>query len=346
MNYSIDISKLNKRDIYFLSNNAFEKMHGKGWGYSYVYSFTELRDIYLVLKYNKFTTFEDFTNKYVKGYVPFEKTEWNSRRVMEVINALKNFGLIDKAGNIMVSPIFGNTPIGTQLCDSDKNVLIDIFFNYFRFKEFLMLYYNPQFFCENESIRGEVNISSESLIKKSNALLSFSSKGVRTDSFILLDDNVQNIYQIPDEFNGQKNSALKRFWDVFIVWGERLGVLEKFNLKMFSHILKSEKLISCSYVISNAIPYDSLIEIIKKKYPSSRSIRVDDLIFYLCIKYRMSVEMSKQFIISQYYEFNDLISLVRTSEIFIKETEFTDNEKVFLPKFKGSYISHIVIRKQ
>lgn len=53
---------------------------------------------------------------------------------------------------------------------------------------------------------------------------------------------------------------------------------------------------------------------------------------------------AKEFIINEYKANTEQISLVRTSEVFIKEREFSKKEKVFYPKYKDSYISHIILR--
>jgi DNA-binding CsgD family transcriptional regulator len=87
-----------------------------------------------------------------------------------------------------------------------------------------------------------------------------------------------------------------------------------------------------------------LLQYVKETYPDKRSIDLSQLAFRLCVDYRVSCNNAKEFIINEYKAKTDSISLVRTSEIFIKEKEFSKKEKVFYPKYKDSYISHIILR--
>ena len=55
-------------------------------------------------------------------------------------------------------------------------------------------------------------------------------KGVLCGYFYLFEDN-PIIYTIPKQNkDGDKNGSVRRFWDVFMSWGENLGFIEKFNM--------------------------------------------------------------------------------------------------------------------
>ena len=68
---------------------------GKGWSFSYVYHLVELRNIYLALRNAGPIKFEDFAKYCSTIKLPFVKTKWKKRRILEQINALVNFELIE-----------------------------------------------------------------------------------------------------------------------------------------------------------------------------------------------------------------------------------------------------------
>lgn len=339
--YNITNSK--RINIPFITNEKAIQKFDKGWGYSYVYSFTELRDIFLTVKIHGVETTKDFLKKHVKDKIPFSKSRWTHRRVIEVLNALINFGLIDKDYRVINFNMFFESEIGDSLTQSDKDIFKKIFFNYFRFKELLLLYKDPEllFSADKEvDIINEYNITNDSKI-----LFHFLGKDNYVNSFFLkLEDNPV-IYTIP-EFNnaGDKNGGVRRFWDVFISWGENLEVLEKFNMTSVGYKLSNKKTFVCSYILSNKDITIPLIQFVKEIFPNKRSIDLSQLVFHLCTHFRVSVKYAKEFIINEYKKNSDVISLVRTSEIFIKEKEFSSKEKVFYPQYKDSFISHIILR--
>jgi hypothetical protein len=108
--------------------------------------------------------------------------------------------------------------------------------------------------------------------------------------------------------------------------------------------LSNNKSFVCSYVLSKDGITTSLLQFLKINYPNMRSIDLSQLTFQLCTNYRVSCNDAKEFIINEYKANTEQISLVRTSEVFIKEREFSQKEKVFYPKYKDSYISHIILR--
>lgn len=338
-----DIKNSERINIPFMSNNDAVLKFDKGWGYSYVYSFTELRDMFLAVKRHGVYSTTDFLKKHVENKIPFSKSKWTHRRVIEVLNALINFGLIDKEYKVINFNVFIESEIGGPLTQSDKEIFKDVFFNYFRFKELLLLYKNPQLLF---SVEKEVdNINKYNIINDSKILFHFLGKDNYVNSFFLkLEDNPL-IYVIP-EFNnvGDKNSGVRRFWDVFISWGENLGILEKFNMTSVGCKLSNKRTFVCSYILSDKGITQPLLQFIKEFFPNKRSIDLSQLVFQLCTHFRVSVKYAKEYIINEYKRNSDIISLVRTSEIFIKEKEFSAKEKVFYPQYKDSFISHIILR--
>lgn len=338
-----DISKSKRIDIPFMTNKEAFEEYEKGWGYSFVYSLTEIRDVFLMVRQHGVKSIPDFLEKHVIDRIPYSKTKWKERRVLEILNALVNFGLIDKEYHILKPDYFVDSSAGTPLTQSEKNIFKEIYLNYFRFKELFLLYMNPELLFSNE--KGIQNVMEYNLIHDSNILYSFMEQGNYVDSFFTqLEDN-PTIYTIP-EYNqdGDKNGGVKRFWDVFMSWGENLGFLEKFNMASVGCKLSNNKSFVCSYVLSEKGITTSLPQYLEEVYPNKRSIDLSQLVFKLCTDYRVSCDDAKEFIVNEYKANTEQISLVRTSEIFIKEREFSKKEKVFYPKYRDSYISHIILR--
>ena len=112
-------------------------LNDKGWSYSYVYSMRELKDVYILLKTIKDKSLINITEKCIDIIIP-EKREWTSRKVLEQLNALKNFKLIDNYYNVM-SDAFLESKIGAPLTLKEKIVFKQIYFGYFRFNIFILV---------------------------------------------------------------------------------------------------------------------------------------------------------------------------------------------------------------
>lgn len=341
-NTIIDISNSKIENIDFLSNDEVKLQFNKGWSYSFMYSLIELRDIFIVIKKNKLNKgIPFFTLNYVVNKVPFIKSEWDSRRVLEAVNALKNFGLLNSYSEIIKHGLFENSQIGDPLSDEDKQIFTNIYFEYFRFKEIASLFVNPSM-CDEERLL----LSAADIIQKSTPLFSFISKKGYVDSFFNRIIDNPDLYIIP-EFNksGDNNSGLKRFWDVFISWGQQLGIIERFNMKNIGYKLSNDKTFGCNYFVSNINKSISINEFINNRHCDESSIDIANLVLELCLKYRMRIEDAKEMVLLFYSSNQNTVSLVRTSEIFIKERDFAKYDKVLYPKYNDSFVSHLIIRK-
>lgn len=116
----------------------------KGWTLSFVYSLIELRDVYIVIKKNGHNgvTYKDFSNKYLRGKIPYYKKEWDEkgRRYLEIRNALVNFGLLNAKTLECIGDYFNvDTLPGSPLTLHDEIIFKQIYFRYFRFKEMTSL---------------------------------------------------------------------------------------------------------------------------------------------------------------------------------------------------------------
>ena len=223
MNTKIDLTHSKFIEIPLFSEDEAKTLSqmNKGWSYSYVYSFVEIRDVFVALKRFNKTAFElsEFFS-YCQGInLPFAKTKWNKRRLLEHLNALKNFGLIDPNCKIVKDEFI--TEIGASLAEQDKVLFRKIYFSYFRFKERISWFINP---VPENKIDFVESMTEAGFVKKSLPLFVFSNKSRFTDSYIYnLDDNT-TVYYIDSD---KKNEDLMRFWDVFVKWGLELGILKK-----------------------------------------------------------------------------------------------------------------------
>lgn len=337
MTNTINISNSEFRELPFLDNDGYKETFQKGWSLPSVYNFAEIKDVYLALEQWDNDNFElnNFFSYCKSINLPYSKTRWEKRRILEHINALKIFSLLDSNEKI-IEPVFSNSSIGSPASKEDMKVFRSIFFHYFRFKEIFSWFLgHPQ----NENNLDLIsNIAEQEVIEESIPLYSFSDKSRFTDSFFYeLKDNT-TVYNID-----KSNEDMMRFWDVFIKWGTTLRIIEKFSLRNLQIRTTSNKQIACSYVISDQETDINLIEFIKQHY-SGNYIYIPELVFKLAITFRQSISMIQNLIIEQYKINKEYLSFERTSEIFIKKQDIRDGEKILFPKYKDAYISHLIVR--
>lgn len=335
----VDLSKSEKIKLPYLPNTEFKDVFdGKGWSFSYVYHFSELKDVYLAIRDKGYTSKKDFTKYCLKVLrLPYISTPWDDegRRILEQVNALRNFGLIDSNYKIVDQYIFHNSKIGDKITADDKVVFKNIFFSYYRFKEMMSWFVDPISRNRSEIIAG---IDEALLKKESKTAYTFSKQDRFIDSFIFeLKDNTP-IFFISKE-NDESNGGILRFWDVFVKWGQELDLIEKFNLKNMDYQLSEGfKSLSCIYFKKEIENSFDLINFLKTNY-KSKYISIPKLIFRIAKDYRYPIENIKNLVITTSKLHSDQLSLQRTSEIFIRDTEIN-----FIPMVDNSYVSHILLQ--
>ena len=128
----IDLNKSENIKLPYIPNSEFKDIsNGKGWSFSYVYNFSELKDIYLAIKRIGYDNKNEFTKKCIaKLKIPYVSTPWDTdgRRILEQVNALKNFGLIDSNYKIIDLTIFDKSEIGEEITETDKVIFKNIYF--------------------------------------------------------------------------------------------------------------------------------------------------------------------------------------------------------------------------
>ena len=343
MSKKVDITKAQTEYLNLISDKeALEIIH-KGWSLSFVYSFREIRDVFLAFcKYGqKDISVAGFSNRYVKDKIPFEKKPWDEkgRRVLEIKNALINFGLMEKGSLLCKPDVFENVEPGTPVSEADLLVFREIFFNYFRFKEFSSLLLSPVMDKQEK-----LSLTEQRIIGGSSVLYYYATEGGRVDSFFYTLNHPEVIYQIPkSEEDGSVKGGFVRFWDVFLSWATQLGLIERLNMKTQDYILSSGNSFRACYFVNPFCKID-IHGLLCANYKRQQLIDVSQLIMELCLRYRCSINTAQQTVIDYYQSNTEKVSLIRTSEIFIKERELNKNDRILYPNYKGSFISHIKIR--
>lgn len=339
MSKKVDLTRSKFVEIPSLDDGEAKSLSqlSKGWSFSYVYNFSEIRDVFVALKKFRNTNFElnEFFMYCESIQLPFVRTKWNKRRLLEHLNALKNFGLVDS--KYMPLEVGFTSEIGSNLVDGDLVIFRKIYFNYFRFKEIISWFIDP---TPSDRIKFIEGICEAMFLHESVPLFVFSNNSRFTDSFIYSLENGTTVYYI----DSNSDEDLMRFWDVFVKWGLELGVLEKFNLKNLDVRTLNDKSIACVYAINDSFNGLDLLEYLNVNHDASY-VYLPDLVLELMTKFRQRVETIHQLIIDQYKIHKDFFSFERTSEIFVKRQEIKNGDRIFFPKYNDSYVSHLIVRR-
>lgn len=302
------------------------------WSYVNIYSLKDLKDIYLI------TMLVD--NKNLKNIVAKVnqlleiKEKWEDRKVLEYLNALVKFELLDSDYKSQGS-FFNGSSINNELTDEDVKVLRNIFLNYFRFKEISSWFINP-----SENFHKTFNNLNESdYINKSKPLYFYSESTRFIDTFLVDINKIENKYII-------ESDSLMRFWDVYLKWGKTLELIEKTNLSKIEIPIIQNKDVSMAYFIKPFEPFDLMLFI--KEHFTSRNIWIPDLVFKIAQKYRYSINEIKSYIVSK-MTLDEKLTYERTSEIFLIKGKTTarniESATYMFPKLDDSYISNLILRK-
>ena len=337
---NIDDSQVER--LPYLSNDEIKNLQdGKGWGFSNATSLSLLRDVYLLIRDNEFSSINSLL-KEVNSSLSLKK-EISERGILEPINVLRNSGYIQKGKLAPQKIVFSNSTINTILSDDDKDELKNIFFQILRFKEVMLWFVSLS----------EVNLSNinEEIVRKNSKIIySFSWQSRFTDSIIYELKEKTTVFSLEAINDPKLSSAMFRFWDAFTSWGRSLGLLEKVNMKYFDYHVTCKsfskekvRVINCVYFKNqDSINFD-LIDYIKEKF-KSKVIYIPDLVFDLVITYRFGINEINEFIIDEYLKNKSICFLERTSEIFITRKKILEMESIPFPIYQDSYISHFILR--
>lgn len=347
MSNVIDLTSSLRTQLPYISHEQAQAFLNKGWTLSSTYYFSELRDVYLALTLTEFQNISAFTNFCSSIRLPYVRSPWQQRRILEHLNALINFSLITPDYRI-AKKVFQNSRIGDAVTEADKIVFREIYFEYFRFKEVFSWFVNLN--PANRLALVE-QLQKIDIIDRSRPLYALSREARFYDTFFYdLKDNA-DIYYLAHEgadsapAKAAGNADLMRFWDLFLKWGTELGVIERFSLRDVGIQTSSHKNILCCYVLKNHPREFNLLEFISVRWGNIRYLYLPLVVFEIARTYRVSVEESQDMIVAEYRSHKRHLSFERTSEIFIREAEINDRDKILFPKYNDSYISHLVVRK-
>lgn len=332
----IDLSKSKQHTLPFFNEEQAKQNSSmeKGWSYSNVYHFTELKNVFIALKNIPYQGKDDFSKKAIDSGLPFVKTPWDSRRILEQLNGLINFKLINKK-YIIEKNYFFEEKYTRDLNKNDIDLFTKIYHEYFRFCEIHSWLLSP---IQDDHAAFLNQVTADNLSQNSRPIFPFLFENRFIDAFIFsLNDNT-DIFRIPNDKNNN-NGGLMRFWDVYVKWGQELKLLEKFNLKNLDYELSNNlKSFSCVYYVNSEKPNLNLLDFIKSEYVG-KQIYIPKLILKIALKHRYRINDIKKMIIEQALADSNSFSLQRTSEIFIRNTEIN-----LVPQFRDSYISHLLLQ--
>lgn len=316
----IDISNA----VYVPHHPQEEDSDGKKWSYSNVYFLEDLKSIYLLLcdnKRNVKTINELLLECKYQSISSFSGKQWTSRNLLEIINALRNFGLISMTG---FTPIDYNLFDASDVCllSSDIEVFKSVYINYFRFREFHSFFLNTK-----------LDVSLSNLENNSHPIYAFSKLERFTDCFITEDlDSPRYVTQIMTN-----DSEVMRFWDVYVKWGETLGLLAKYPLKTWSiHCVPNVRALNIVYFIKTMPSDFSIFDFLKNELPSTY-IYIPDIIEVLIKKFRFSLKAILNRLIDECTSKYDEYRPQSTSAIFISK-----KEEFLFPKINNTYFTHLL----
>lgn len=287
---------------------------GKGWSYSFVYYLRNLKDIYLLLHESgggiNMRGLLTLCNSY-KVQTESGK-EWNERYLLEFVNALKNFNLLDSNNNTLKGKLF-NSEISDPLSIQDKSIFLDIYSSYFRFQEFHNLF-------------GKL-----SDVEHSKVIYAYMDDCRFYNRFVCADEN--KLFYIEDN-----HQEIMRFWDVYTKWGTTLQVLNKCPLSVLDIYSENEELKN-AYLFNLSIPVPddfSILDYLNDEL-GVKYAYIPELERELILKFRFSINSIKDKLVLETYKRSNEYRLQRTSEILVD-----NNTKALLPYNENVYMSHII----
>jgi hypothetical protein len=286
---------------------------GKGWSYSYVYYLRNLKDIYLLLYRYGGISIPKLLKICKTDNVQTENgKEWNERYLLEFVNALKNFDLIDTNNNPTSDSLF-ESRINEPLTPRDKSVFVKIYANYFRFREFHNLF-------------GGFSNRENSMI-----IYAYMDNCRFYNRFVCADKNA--VFYIEND-----HQDMMRFWDVYTKWGTTLYVLNKGSLASFDISTLNEELKN-AYLLNLSIPVPENFSILDyvSNVLNSKYIYIPELERDLIFRYKYSIDSIKEKLVIETNQRSNEYRLQRTSEMLVD-----GNTKVLLPYVENVYMSHII----
>ena len=298
-----------------LSEYRWEKFHSaperaeKGWSYSSVYYFRDIKDIYLIIYENPVISSVPAIYDYCvrRGVLSENNRGWSLRRILEIINALRNFGfLCENSLAPKCGRVFGSG-VNESLNTCDYAVFREVFFNYFRFKEFLDLYGQPD-------------------SHYNNTVFYYMENSRFVNRFILGDTSMAF-------YIDESHSDIMRFWDVFLKWGLTLEVLDKISgIEVQGDFFRSVSASFCIRPISSSFSVLDTIESLQL----GNYIYIPDALRSIALFTHFSIQSLVHRIVQE-CENSTKYRMQSTSAIFIPP-----KEQSLFPVVDNTYMSHLL----
>ena len=300
-----------------------EPTEGKRWSYSFVYFLEDLRNIYRLYDENDIDSIPTLLKICEeKGVKSWSGKEWNLRNLLEQVNALKNFKLLETDGSKVLKPgLFSATTSETNLSDAELVVFKEIYLSYFRFVEFHKL-----------MVRDSADITEDTMLRHSVPIMYYMQENRFTNRYILSLEPELDIAAIPEE-----HADMMRFWDVYVKWGTSLNLVRKYPLKPFGITTSPNvKGLGIAYFYQRMPEAFSIFDYMNEEMEGSY-LYIPDIVYSVMTKLRYSVEDIIAKIAEESIIRSNVYRAQSTSAIFINE-----RESFLFPKIGNTYITHLL----
>lgn len=284
----------------------------KRWSYSFIYYLRDLKSIYNIIYKEKrpIKTAELLTICQKLNVESESGKKWTARNLLEIVNALKNYGLLERSTNMAkAGAVFSTDSI--DLTEKDRNVLRHIYLSYFRFTDFHKMFRS--------------NGNNTTVIYAFKDGKRFFNRFARTDN--------NEIYCVEDS-----HQDIMRFWDVYTKWGETLGKLNKCLASAFN-IETTNPLYEIVYVCNLTRPmprnFSVCNYILEKMY--GPSYYIPEVEWNLIRDFGFSIESIKEKILQECSSNNFSFRLQKASLLTVN----TEELKLF-PISGNTYMSHVL----
>ena len=300
-----------------------EPIEGKRWSYSFVYFLEDLRNIYRLYDENDIDSIPTLLKICEeKGVKSWSGKEWNLRNLLEQVNALKNFKLLEtESGKVSKPGLFSVTTPDSPLTEPELALFKAIYFSYFRFVEFHKL-----------MAKGCADITEDNMSRHSVPIIYYMQDARFTNRYILSLEPALSIAGIPDE-----HADMMRFWDVYVKWGTSLNLLRKYPIKPFGITTSPNvKGLGIAYFYQKMPDEFSVFDYMKEAMEGSY-LYIPDIVYSVMTKLRYSVEDIIAKIAEESVARSETYRAQSTSAIFINE-----KENFLFPKIGNTYITHLI----
>jgi|GEM_PF-2889114 len=302
---------------FFRPSSSVEE--GLRWSYFNVYYLLDIRSIYqLFWKHGNIDSIKSLSDYCREEKITAENREpWSNRKLLEINNCLRKIGFTD-GNKALKGPLFNDSP-EDELSDHDKKIFENVFFNYFRFRDFHKLFTSN---VDHQQRYTKSNLS--------NVIYVFKTRNRFFDSFFIPISNQEIAIE-------DKDSDIMRFWDVYIKWAEELGLIQRFSLKT----LGIEYSLKCRDV--NVVFYPqpmpnnfSIVDYCENIY-GLNYVYIPQLYWMIIRDFGYSLYEIRDRLIEECLIKRPMYRLQSTSKIFVN-----DKEDKILPIVDNRYMSHLL----